>query len=66
MYIKSTFPYPIEKVKYFPYLYLYPVNVEILSQNGDEFEQYPQERVYLLSLLKDGVSYVKSKYEIQF
>jgi len=45
-------PYPssytIEKVGDSSYPYLYPVNVEILRQNGD---QYPQEQIYLSSLL---------------
>jgi len=44
-----TSPYPIKKVRDFPYPY--PVNAGILHQNEDGFEQYPQEQIYLLSLL---------------
>jgi len=50
-----TFSYisshPIEKVGDSPYAYPYPVNIEILHQNEYKFEQYPRERVYILSLL---------------
>jgi len=45
-----TSPYAIEKVGNSPYLYPYPVNMEIFRQNGDEFEQYPWRQIYLPSL----------------
>ena len=44
-------PYPTEKVGDSPYPYPYPVNAGIPRQNGDGFEQYPRERVYLPSLV---------------
>jgi len=43
-----TFPYLIEKVGDSPYPYA--VNVGILRQNGNRFEQYSRGRVYLPSL----------------
>ena len=50
-----TFPYPIEKVRDFPYPYPYPypypVNTGIPRQNGDGFARYPRKQVYLLSLV---------------
>jgi len=38
MYISSPSPYSIEKIRNFSYPY--PVNVEILQQNRNEFRQY--------------------------
>jgi len=46
-----TSPYPVEKVGDSTYPYPYPVNAGILRQNGDEFGQYLQGRVYLSSLV---------------
>jgi len=46
-----TSPYPIEKVRDFPYPYPYPVNAGIPCQNGDGFVQYPWGRIYLSSLV---------------
>jgi len=43
-------PYPIEKVGDYPYPYPYPFNAGIPRQNGNEFRQYPRERIYLPSL----------------
>ena len=45
-----TSPYPIEKVRNFPYPYPYPVNAGIPRQTRDGFGQYPRRRVYLPSL----------------
>jgi len=47
----SPYPYPIEKIGNFPYPYSYPVNAEILRQNGNGFRQYSWGRVYLPSLV---------------
>jgi len=43
--------YPIEIVRNSSYRYSNPINVRIFRQNGDEFEQYPQTKVYMSSLL---------------
>ena len=45
-----TSSYSIEKVGDSPYTYPYPVNEGIFRQNGDRFEQYPRDRIYLPSL----------------
>jgi len=50
-------PYPTEKVRDFPYPYPYPVNTRISHQNENGFEQYPQERIYLSSLLVDACTW---------
>ena len=46
-----TSPYPIEKVGNS----LYPINAEISRQYEDEFGQYPQKQVYLLSLILNNL-----------
>ena len=54
-----TSSYPIEKVGDSPYPYTYSVNAGISRQNGDEFGQYPRERVYLPSLCVCNIYKVK-------
>jgi len=63
----SPSSYPIEKIRDFPYPYSYPINAGILRQNGDEFGQYPQGRVYLSSLLvrEDCKSYTSTISNLQ-
>jgi len=46
----SQSPYPIERVGYSPYTYLYPVNVEIFHLNENVFGQYLEGQVYFPSL----------------
>jgi len=50
-----TFSYPIEKVGDSPYPNPYPINAGIPRQNGDGFEQYPREQIYLPSLISEGI-----------
>jgi len=38
MYISIPIPYPIEKIRYYPYTYR--ITVRIPYQNGDEYGQY--------------------------
>jgi len=47
-----TSPYPIVKVRNFPYPYLYLVIRGIPRINGDKFGQYPQGLVYFSSHLR--------------
>jgi len=56
-------PYPIEKVGDSPYTYIYPypINSEILHQNGNGFGLYSRRRVYLSSL---GVNFLKLHFSL--
>jgi len=55
-------PYSIEKVRDSPYPCPYPVNAEILRQNGDGFGQYPPEQVAISTSSPKDYLLSQSKY----